>query len=223
MCVVTKRLAKKAERVYNPHESHGGALVFAVHSRLDLLIRRKGSRTTSLTPELYAQFLCAMLDAWYRDWKPAPISASVCLRIIFICLWAALRGPAPRPVLLRCLYGCGRVAVPCTRATSSRLDAYKLELCKRHPCNRCLPARKMQTFITDGWQIPRRVPGSADGSACAAAAASATAMLPTLRSAVTNCKSPAKVFCLWNRACARWSAPFKCTAERRRRFYWTRK
>ena len=23
----------------------------------------------SLTPELYAQFLCALFDAWYRDWR----------------------------------------------------------------------------------------------------------------------------------------------------------
>ena len=36
---------------------------------LDPLDTPQGQQNYSLTPELYAQFLCALFDAWYRDWK----------------------------------------------------------------------------------------------------------------------------------------------------------
>ena len=36
---------------------------------LDPLGEQRGIENYSLSPELYAQFLCALFDAWYRDWK----------------------------------------------------------------------------------------------------------------------------------------------------------
>ena len=63
-------LAKKAERVYKSMKATGCALS-PVHPLLwtRLGMPQRGSENYSLTPELYARFLCALFDAWYRDWK----------------------------------------------------------------------------------------------------------------------------------------------------------
>ena len=68
LCVVTKRLAKKAERVYKSMKATGVRYLQFIPC-LDPLDTPQGQQNYSLTPELYAQFLCAMFDAWYRDWK----------------------------------------------------------------------------------------------------------------------------------------------------------
>lgn len=68
LCVVTKRLAKKAERVYKAMKATGVRYLQFIPC-LDPLGEQRGIENYSLSPELYAQFLCALFDAWYRDWK----------------------------------------------------------------------------------------------------------------------------------------------------------
>ena len=211
MCVVTKRLAKKAERVYKSMKATGVRYLQFIPC-LDPLDTPQGQQNYSLTPELYAQFLCAMFDAWYRDWKT---STYISIRLFEDYIHLLMGSPAGT---CSTTGTCGAYMVvegsgavyPCDFFC---LDAYKLGTVQNDTLQSLLTGKKMQTFITDAGRSPQSA-GSADGSACAAAAASATAMLPTLRSAVTTAK-PCKSFLpMRNRACARWSAPFKCTAEK---------
>lgn len=62
LCVVTKRLAKKAERVYKSMKASGVRYLQFIPC-LDPLDTPQGQQNYSLTPELYAQFLCALFDA----------------------------------------------------------------------------------------------------------------------------------------------------------------
>ena len=63
LCVVTKRLAKKAERVYKSMKATGVRYLQFIPC-LDPLGEQRGIENYSLSPELYAQFLCALFDAW---------------------------------------------------------------------------------------------------------------------------------------------------------------
>lgn len=106
MCVVTKRLAKKAERVYKSMKATGVRYLQFIPC-LDPLDTPQGQQNYSLTPELYAQFLCAMFDAWYRDWKT---STYISIRLFEDYIHLLMGSPAGTWLhdrYLRCLYGCG--------------------------------------------------------------------------------------------------------------------
>ena len=90
LCVVTKRLAKKAERVYKSMKASGVRYLQFIPC-LDPLDTPQGQQNYSLTPELYAQFLCALFDAWYRDWKT---STYVSIRLFEDYVHLLLGGPA---------------------------------------------------------------------------------------------------------------------------------
>lgn len=68
LCVVTRRCAKSAVRTYHALQKTGvGYLQFI--PCLDPLGEPRGQRPWSLTPQDYGTFLCALFDAWYRDWE----------------------------------------------------------------------------------------------------------------------------------------------------------
>lgn len=68
LCVVTRQMAKKAQKVWRSLTSLGNhALQFI--SCLDPLECKRGTSPYSLTPELYGRFLCNLFDCWYQDWK----------------------------------------------------------------------------------------------------------------------------------------------------------
>lgn len=68
LCVVTKRCARSAVRTYHALQKTGiGYLQFI--PCLDPLGEERGRQPWSLTPEDYGGFLCALFDAWYRDWE----------------------------------------------------------------------------------------------------------------------------------------------------------
>lgn len=68
LCVVTRRCAKSAVRIYHALQKTGvGYLQFI--PCLDPLEEPRGQRPWSLTPEDYGSFLCALFDAWYHDWE----------------------------------------------------------------------------------------------------------------------------------------------------------
>ena len=152
MCVVTKRLAKKAERVYKSMKATGVRYLQFIPC-LDPLDTPQGQQNYSLTPELYAQFLCAMFDAWYRDWKT---STYISIRLFEDYIHLLMGSPAGT---CSTTGTCGAYMVvegsgavyPCDFFC---LDAYKLGTVQNDTLQSLLTGKKMQTFITDGWQIP---------------------------------------------------------------------
>ena len=220
LCVVTKQLAKKAERVYKSMKATGVRYLQFIPC-LDPLGMPQGQQNYSLTPELYARFLCALFDAWYRDWKT---STYVSVRLFEDYIHLLMGGPAGTcSTTGRCgsymvVEGSGAV-YPCDFFC---LDASNSEPCKPTPCNRCLPVKKCGRLSRTAGRSPQNV-SHADGYTCAAAAASVTVIPPTKRSAATTAK-PCKSFSpMRNCACARWPAPCRCIAEKGDRFYCTRK
>lgn len=68
LCVVTRRCAKSAVRVYHALQKTGVRYLQFIPC-LDPLGEPRGQRPWSLTPQDYGQFLCALFDEWYRDWE----------------------------------------------------------------------------------------------------------------------------------------------------------
>ena len=152
LCVVTKQLAKKAERVYKSMKATGVRYLQFIPC-LDPLGMPQGQQNYSLTPELYARFLCALFDAWYRDWKT---STYVSVRLFEDYIHLLMGGPAVTcSTTGRCggymvVEGSG-VVYPCDFFC---LDAYKLGTVQADTLQSLLASEKMRVFIADGWQIP---------------------------------------------------------------------
>ena len=152
LCVVTKQLAKKAERVYKSMKATGVRYLQFIPC-LDPLGMPQGQQNYSLTPELYARFLCALFDAWYRDWKT---STYVSIRLFEDYIHLLMGGPA---VTCSTTGTCGAYMVvegsgavyPCDFFC---LDAYKLGTVQADTLHSLLANEKMRVFIADGWQIP---------------------------------------------------------------------
>ena len=68
LCVVTKRCAKSAVRVYHALQKTGVEFLQFIPC-LDPLGMPRGCMPYSLLPEDYGTFLCALFDEWYRDWS----------------------------------------------------------------------------------------------------------------------------------------------------------
>ena len=68
LCVVTRLCAKSPVKVYHALQKLGGQYLQFIPC-LDPLGAERGSMGYSLTPELYASFLCGLFDEWYLDWK----------------------------------------------------------------------------------------------------------------------------------------------------------
>ena len=68
LCVVTKQMAKKAQRVWSSLTKLGNHPLQFIPC-LDPLEEKRGSFPYSLTPEHYGTFLCNLFDCWYEAWK----------------------------------------------------------------------------------------------------------------------------------------------------------
>lgn len=68
LCVVTKRCAKSAVKTYHALKKTGINYLQFIPC-LDPIGEKRGQRPWSLTPDDYGNFLCALFDEWYRDWK----------------------------------------------------------------------------------------------------------------------------------------------------------
>lgn len=68
LCVVTRRCAKSTVRCYHAMKKTGVQFLQFIPC-LDPLGEERGQREWSLTPKDYGEFLCALFDEWYRDWK----------------------------------------------------------------------------------------------------------------------------------------------------------
>ena len=151
LCVVTKRLAKKAERVYKSMKATGVRYLQFIPC-LDPLGEQRGIENYSLSPELYAQFCAPCLTHGIVTGKQVPMSVFACLKIIYNCSWAHQRELAHYR-RVRFLHGCGGQwrCYPCDFYC---LDEYKLGTFKMTLYNHCFWGEKMRTFIKDGWNVP---------------------------------------------------------------------
>lgn len=68
LCVVTGQCGHSAARVYDNLKRLGGKFLQFIPC-LDPDGEVRGGRPFSLRPSVYGKFLCALFDAWYRDWK----------------------------------------------------------------------------------------------------------------------------------------------------------
>ena len=68
LCVVTRRCARSAVRVYHALQKTGVEYLQFIPC-LDPLGMERGGMPYSLLPEDYGTFLCALFDEWYRDWS----------------------------------------------------------------------------------------------------------------------------------------------------------
>lgn len=152
LCVVTKRLAKKAERVYKSMKATGVRYLQFIPC-LDPLGEQRGIESYSLSPELYAQFLCALFDAWYRDWKTG-VYVSVRLFEDYIqLLMGAPTGTCSTTGACgsyMVVEGSGAV-YPCDFYC---LDEYKLGTIQNDSLQALLLGEKMRIFIKDGRNVP---------------------------------------------------------------------
>lgn len=107
----------------------------------------------SLSPELYAQFLCALFDAWYRDWKTG-VYVSVRLFEDYIqLLMGAPTGTCSTTGACgsyMVVEGSGAV-YPCDFYC---LDEYKLGTIQNDSLQSLLLGEKMRIFIKDGRNVP---------------------------------------------------------------------
>lgn len=67
LCVVTRRTAKNAVKVYHALKKTG-VLYLQFIPCLDPIGETRGSMPYSLLPDDYGTFLCSLFDAWYLDW-----------------------------------------------------------------------------------------------------------------------------------------------------------
>ncbi len=67
LCVVTRQMAKKAQKVWKSLTELGNHPLQFI-ACLDPLECKRGSTPYSLTPDLYGRFLCSVFDCWYQDW-----------------------------------------------------------------------------------------------------------------------------------------------------------
>ena len=120
---------------------------------LDPLGEQRGIESYSLSPELYAQFLCALFDAWYRDWKTG-VYVSVRLFEDYIqLLMGAPTGTCSTTGACgsyMVVEGSGAV-YPCDFYC---LDEYKLGTIQNDSLQSLLLGEKMRIFIKDGRNVP---------------------------------------------------------------------
>ncbi len=191
LCVVTKRLAKKAERVYKSMKATGVRYLQFIPC-LDPLGAQRGIENYSLSPELYAQFLCALFDAWYRDWKTG-VYVSVRLFEDYIQLLMGAPTGTCSTTGACGSYGCGGQwrCLPVRLFTvwePTNSERFKMTL-----YNRCFWGENAHLY--KGWpECPPQNVSNANGYGCAVVAASATVIQQTKPNAVTIAKALQKFF-----------------------------
>lgn len=68
LCVVTKQLSRRPQKVYQALKKLGAGFLQFIPC-LDPLEAERGSAFFSLDPESYGEFLCGLFDLWYQDWE----------------------------------------------------------------------------------------------------------------------------------------------------------
>lgn len=102
------------------------------------------------------------------------------------------------------------------------LDAYKLGTVQNDTLQSLLTGEKVRAFITDGWQIPAECQQCKWVHLCRGGCKRDRNVADKVRRSY-YCKALQKFLPTQNRACTKWFALFKCTAEKETNIYWTRK
>lgn len=152
LCVVTRRCAKSAVRIYHALQKTGvGYLQFI--PCLDPLGEERGQRPWSLTPEDYGTFLCALFDEWYRDWAAGHYTS---VRLFDDYVYLAMGLPAGTCATSG---SCGAYSVieadgsvyPCDFFA---LDGWKLGNIHETPLAALRDCRREQEFLQEGLDHP---------------------------------------------------------------------
>ena len=150
---LTDRQVFLYERLYHKSMKATGVRYLQFIPCLDPLGAQRGIENYSLSPELYAQFLCALFDAWYRDWKTG-VYVSVRLFEDYIqLLMGAPTGTCSTTGACgsyMVVEGSGAV-YPCDFYC---LDEYKLGTIQNDSLQSLLLGEKMRIFIKDGRNVP---------------------------------------------------------------------
>lgn len=152
LCVVTKRCAKSAVRVYHALQKTGVRYLQFIPC-LDPLGMERGGMPYSLLPEDYGAFLCALFDEWYRDWAAGRYTS---VRLFDDYVHLAMGLPAGTCATSG---SCGAYAVveadgsvyPCDFFA---LDAWKLGNIHETPLPQLMDSRREKQFLEEGLQHP---------------------------------------------------------------------
>lgn len=164
LCVVTRPCAKSPVKVYHALQKLGGQYLQFIPC-LDPLGAERGSMAYSLTPELYAGFLCGLFDEWYLDWKNGRYTS---IRLFDDYVHLAMGMPAGTCATSG---SCGAYLVvegdgtlyPCDFYC---LDEWKLGKVGEQPLKQFLKGEKEREFLAQGEQHPAECAACACCSLC---------------------------------------------------------
>lgn len=164
LCVVTRPCAKSPIKVYHALQKLGGQYLQFIPC-LDPLGAERGSMAYSLTPELYAGFLCGLFDEWYLDWKNGRYTS---IRLFDDYVHLAMGMPAGTCATSG---SCGAYLVvegdgtlyPCDFYC---LDEWKLGKVGEQPLEQFLKGEKEREFLAQGEQHPAECAECACRSLC---------------------------------------------------------
>ena len=140
LCVVTKRCAKSAVRVYHALQKTGVRYLQFIPC-LDPLGMERGGMPYSLLPEDYGAFLCALFDEWYRDWAAGRYTS---VRLFDDYVHLAMGMPAGTCATSG---SCGAYFVIEADGSVYPCDFYALD---RYLCGNVNKDGIEQTFLSDG-------------------------------------------------------------------------
>ena len=152
LCVVTKRCARSAVRIYRALKKTGIRYIQFIPC-LDPYGEERGQMPWSLTPEDYGDFLCALFDEWYRDWAAGQYTS---VRLFDDYVHLALGEPAGTCATSG---SCGAYLVsegdgslyPCDFFV---LDEWKLGKLGDRPLSELAGGEREKQFLTEGEQHP---------------------------------------------------------------------
>ena len=152
LCVVTKRCARSAVRIYRALKKTGIRYIQFIPC-LDPYGEERGNMPWSLTPEDYGDFLCALFDEWYRDWAAGQYTS---VRLFDDYVHLALGEPAGTCATSG---SCGAYLVsegdgslyPCDFFV---LDEWKLGKLGDRPLSELAGGEREKQFLAEGEQHP---------------------------------------------------------------------
>ena len=157
LCVVTRRCARSAVRVYNSLKKTGVRYLQFIPC-LDPLEKTPGQHPWSLRPEDYGSFLCTLFDAWYRDWKTGQYTS---IRLFDDYIYLAMGLPAGTCATCGSCGGYFAVEAdgsvyPCDFYV---LDDWKLGMLQESSLAQLRQSDAMQRFLQQGRTVPEACTG----------------------------------------------------------------
>lgn len=152
LCVVTRRCARSAVRVYNALKKTGIRYLQFIPC-LDSIDEAPGLHSWSLRPDDYGNFLCALFDEWYRDWKSGQYTS---IRLFDDYVYLAMGQPASTCATCGSCGGYFAIEAdgsvyPCDFYV---LDDWKLGTLQACTFSQLQESENMQRFLMRGHTLP---------------------------------------------------------------------